>query len=172
MVSTGLICHGERGTRYQLVRPLGSQIRLKSPNVWLALDDSQNVEYIIKRPPGDDNDALAAFRHELEMQRLFANDPMIRQLVDYIPDSQPGGPMMVLEAFTDSLWDARNTRPFTTKEIKWVMKGILLGIFTVHMKGLVYTGRIKALKCAKGGILKLDMVSFRFKDGECCTWGV
>lgn len=80
------------------------------------------------------------------MQRLFANYPMIRQLVDYIPDSQPVGLMMVLEAFTDSLWDARNTRSFTTKEIKLVMKGILLGVCTVHMKGLVYTGRIKTLK--------------------------
>ncbi|QKX61001.1 uncharacterized protein TRUGW13939_08147 [Talaromyces rugulosus] len=121
------------------------QIRGKSPNVWLALDDSKpNVEYVVKRPPGDDDDtsssnALSAFRHELEMQRLFAKDPMIRALVDYIPDSEPSGPMMVLEAFTDSLWDARNARPFTTKEIKWIVKGILLGIFTVHTKGLVYT---------------------------------
>lgn len=41
--------------------------------------------------------------------------------------------MMVLEAFTNSLWEVRNARPFTAKEIKWVMKGVLLGIFTVHM---------------------------------------
>lgn len=66
---------------------------------------------------------------------------MIRRLVDYVPESEPAGPMLVLEAFTDSLWDARNARPFTTKEIKWIMKGVLLGIFTVHMKGLVYTGK-------------------------------
>ncbi|GKZ28934.1 hypothetical protein AbraIFM66950_001892 [Aspergillus brasiliensis] len=73
------------------------------------------------------------------MQKLFAKDPMIRRLVDYVPDSEPTGPMMVLEAFTNSLWDARNARSFTAKEIKWIMKGILLGIFTVHMKGLFYT---------------------------------
>lgn len=154
-VSAGLICHGEGGTRYRLVRPLGTQKRVKSPNVWLALDDSKtNVEYVVKRPPGDDDDgswshALTAFKHELEMQRLFAKDPMIRTLVDYVPDSEPGGPMMVLEAFTDSLWDARNARSFTTKEIIWIMKGILLGIFTVHMKGLVYTGTIEAIKGAR-----------------------
>jgi protein kinase len=63
-----------------------------------------------------------------------------------IPDSEPGGPMMVLEAFTDSLWEARNARRFTKEEVKWIMKGILLGIFTVHMKGLVHTGKSEAIK--------------------------
>ncbi|PWY75624.1 kinase-like protein [Aspergillus eucalypticola CBS 122712] len=131
MASAGLICRGEEGRRYRLVRPLGTPVRGKGCNVWLGLDDSNpDAEYIMKRPPGDQieeswSDALAAFKHELEMQRLFAKDPMIRRLVDYVPESEPSGPMMVLEAFTDSLWDARN--------------GVLLGIFTVHMKGLVYT---------------------------------
>lgn len=113
-----------------------------------------NVEcyYVLKCPANDTNDgllstALPAFKHELDMQKLFANDPMIRQLVDYVPDSEPGGPMMVLEAFTDSLWGARHARPFTIKEIKWIMKGVLLGIFTVHMKVLVYTGKTEALIC-------------------------
>ncbi|RDH17078.1 hypothetical protein M747DRAFT_356986 [Aspergillus niger ATCC 13496] len=144
MASAGLICQGEAGRRYRLVRPLGT-VRGKSCNVWLGLDDSKpDAEYIMKRPLADQNEeswsgALSAFKHELEMQRLFAKDPMIRKLVDYVPESEPSGLMMVLEAFTDSLWDARNVRPFTTKEIKWIMKGVLLGIFTVHMKGLVYT---------------------------------
>ncbi|KAI1938656.1 hypothetical protein LOZ66_003459 [Ophidiomyces ophidiicola] len=133
MVSPGLTSQGESGTRYRLVRPLGTQIRGKWPNVWLAADDSNNaIKYVTKGPPHDDSDAgespsaaLLAFKHELEMQRLFKNDPMIRRLVDYIPDLEPGGPMMVLEAFTNSLWDARNSRPFTAKEIKWIMKGVL-----------------------------------------------
>ncbi|KAL7655227.1 hypothetical protein ACMYSQ_007182 [Aspergillus niger] len=148
MASAGLICQGEAGRRYRLVRPLGT-VRGKSCNVWLGLDDSKpDAEYIMKRPLADQNEeswsgALSAFKHELEMQRLFAKDPMIRKLVDYVPESEPSGLMMVLEAFTDSLWDARNVRPFTTKEIKWIMKGVLLGIFTVHMKGLVYTGKNK-----------------------------
>ncbi|GKZ73022.1 hypothetical protein AnigIFM60653_005164 [Aspergillus niger] len=146
MASAGLICQGEGGRRYRLVRPLGTPVRGgKGCNVWLGLDDSKpDAEYIMKRPPAEQNEeswpgALSAFKHELEMQRLFAKDPMIRRLVDYVPESETSGPMMVLEAFTDSLWDARNVRPFTTKEIKWIMKGVLLGIFTVHMKGLVYT---------------------------------
>ncbi|KAJ9195966.1 hypothetical protein DTO164E3_6504 [Paecilomyces variotii] len=156
-VISGLTFRGEGGKRYRLVHPLGSRIHNKSPNVWLAVDDSDTgIEYVVKRPSEGDADelslsnVLSAFKHEVEMQKLFANDLMIRPLVDYIPDSEPGGPMMVLEAFTDSLWEARNARPFTTKEIKWVMKGILLGIFTVHMKGLVYTD-LKMENIALGG---------------------
>ncbi|RAL00735.1 kinase-like protein [Aspergillus ibericus CBS 121593] len=64
---------------------------------------------------------------------------MIRKLVDYIPDSEPAGPMMVLEAFTDTLWDVRRMRALSMREIKWIMKGVLLGVWTVHMRGLVYT---------------------------------
>lgn len=164
-VISGLTFRGEGGKRYRLVHPLGSRIHNKSPNVWLAVDDSDTgIEYVVKRPSEGDADelslsnVLSAFKHEVEMQKLFANDLMIRPLVDYIPDSEPGGPMMVLEAFTDSLWEARNARPFTTKEIKWVMKGILLGIFTVHMKGLVYTGKNEAIKSAgRQRVLKLSM---------------
>ncbi|KAL3261673.1 hypothetical protein ABHI18_003550 [Aspergillus niger] len=109
----------------------------------------------MKRPPADHNEeswsgALSAFKDELEMQKLFAKDPMIRRLIDYVPESEPSGPMMALEAFTDSLWDARKVRPFTAKEIKWIMNGVLLGIFTVHMKGLVYTN-LKMENVALGG---------------------
>ncbi|KAI2818372.1 hypothetical protein CBS115989_5267 [Aspergillus niger] len=89
MASAGLICQGEAGRRYRLVRPLGT-VRGKSCNVWLGLDDSKpDAEYIMKRPLADQNEeswsgALSAFKHELEMQRLFAKDPMIRKLVDYL----------------------------------------------------------------------------------------
>jgi hypothetical protein len=75
------------------------------------------------------------------MQRLFADEPMVRHMVDLVPESEPGvPPMMVLEPFQKTMWDARTTRPFSTREIKWIMKGVLLGILTVHRKGLVYTG--------------------------------
>ncbi|PYI07207.1 kinase-like protein [Aspergillus sclerotiicarbonarius CBS 121057] len=142
-LSPGSIHHGEKGTQYRLIRPLKTPSRGNNnkPNIWLAVDDTKpHIEYIIKQPSKNDNSsALSAFNHELTMQKLFAKDPMIRSLVDYIPDSEPAGPMMVLEAFTDTLWDARNTRAFTIQEIKWIMKGVLLGVFTVHMKGLVHT---------------------------------
>ncbi|GLB07481.1 hypothetical protein AtubIFM57258_002822 [Aspergillus tubingensis] len=93
------------------------------------------------------------------MQILFAQDSMIRRLVDYVPESEPAGPMLVLEAFTDSLWDARNARPFTTKEIKCIMKGVLLGIFTVHMKGLVYTDWQIAVLLAQLFQAQVDFIS-------------
>lgn len=139
MVSPGFTCHGEKGIRYRFVCPLGTQIRGKKPTVWLAVDAANAAaEYVAKGLPDDTEspaDALLAFKHELKMQRLFEKDPMIRTLVDFIPDSEPGGPMMILEVFTDSLWEARNARPFTATEIKWIMKGVLLGIYTVHMRG-------------------------------------
>ncbi|PGG98582.1 CMGC protein kinase [Blastomyces parvus] len=158
MVSPRVTCQGEKGSRYRLVRPLGTQIRGKRPNVWLAVDDcNDTAEYVVKQPPDDEtnigdslSDALLAFKHELKMQRLFEKDSMIQKLVDFVPDSEPGGPMMVLEAFTDSLWEARNARPFSTKEIKWIVKSVLLGIYTVHMKGLVYTD-LKMENVALGG---------------------
>ncbi|OJD20523.1 hypothetical protein ACJ73_08142, partial [Blastomyces percursus] len=81
-----------------------------------------NDHLMIRVTSQPSSDALLAFKHELEMQRLFEKDPMIRTLVDFIPEIEHGGPMMVLEAFTDSLWEARNARPFTAKEIKWIMK--------------------------------------------------
>ncbi|GAD94514.1 conserved hypothetical protein [Paecilomyces variotii No. 5] len=156
-VTSGFACRGEGGKRYRLIHPLGKRSAAKAPNVCLAVDDSNpEIEYVIKRPSEDNTDdgsssnALSAFKHELEMQKLFAKDPMIRQIVDYIPDSEPGGPMMVLETFTNTLWEARNMRPFTTNEIKWIMKGVLLGIFTVHLKGLVYTD-LKMETIALGG---------------------
>ncbi|KAK4241399.1 protein kinase [Achaetomium macrosporum] len=73
------------------------------------------------------------------MQRLFAEDPMIRPMVDFAAKTGAEPPMMILEPFQKTLWDARKTRPLTMQEIKWIMKGCLLGIMTVHRNGLVYT---------------------------------
>ena len=142
--STGLVCRGESGVIYQLVRPLREPIEGEKPNVWVAVDDStRRNEYVVKQPfesrDGSSRN-LAAFEHELDMQRLFMADPMIRSLMDYIPNSEPDGPMMVFEPFRKTLWNARTTRSFSTQEIKWIMKSILLGLHNVHKKGLVYTG--------------------------------
>ncbi|EFR05477.1 hypothetical protein MGYG_08490 [Nannizzia gypsea CBS 118893] len=71
------------------------------------------------------------------MQR-FRKDPMIRQLVDYISESESCGPMIVLQTFTHFLWETRHPSESSLREIKWILKCALLGIFTVHMKGLVY----------------------------------
>jgi hypothetical protein len=100
---------------------------------------------VAKAPSNEDNEVLnwPAFQHEVNMQRLFAEDPMIRPMVDYVPKTEVTKPMMILKPFQKTLWDARTTRPFTTQEIKWIMKGVLLGIMTVHRKGLVHTGSTK-----------------------------
>ena len=47
---------------------------------------------------------------------------------------------MVLRAFETSLWTARQQRPLTSSEIKWIMKSTILALWTIHRKGLVYTG--------------------------------
>ncbi|KAL2024451.1 hypothetical protein VTK56DRAFT_8262 [Thermocarpiscus australiensis] len=65
---------------------------------------------------------------------------MVRHMVDFVAGSDTGGgPLMILEPFQKTLWDARTTRSLSAREIKWIMKGCLLGIMTVHRKGLVYT---------------------------------
>ncbi|WQF87055.1 Putative protein kinase [Colletotrichum destructivum] len=38
-----------------------------------------------------------------------------------------------------TLWEARNTRRLTKREIKWIMRGILLGIGAVHAKRMVFS---------------------------------
>jgi hypothetical protein len=98
------------------------------------------------------------------MQRLFADEPMVRHMVDLVPESEPGvPPMMVLEPFQKTLWDARTTRPFSTREIKWIMKGVLLGIMTIHRKGLVYTGLPSPMLL----FLSQAPTYGRSQDGEC-----
>jgi hypothetical protein len=73
------------------------------------------------------------------MHKLFAGTPMLRKLVDFVPASESTRPLMILEPMSTTLWEARNMRPLTKEEIKWVMRGVLLGIATVHIKGMVYT---------------------------------
>lgn len=144
MLSPGLTCIGESGGKYGLVRPLGTQLPDYRANTWVAVKNlEKEEEYVAKGPlrSKDGKDvAASAFAHEVEMQRLFKDDQMVRPMVDYVPSSEPGGPLMILKPFEQTLWEARNTRPFSVPEIKWIMKGVLLGLYTVHMKGLVYTG--------------------------------
>lgn len=143
-LSPGLTCIGESGDKYELTRSLRTQLPNDQANIWVAVKDSdKKIEYVAKGPlfsKGGKNTATSAFMHEVEMQKLFKDDQMIRPMIDFIPSSEPGGPLMILEPFEQTLWDARITRLFTVAEIKWIMKGVLLGLYTVHMKGFVYTG--------------------------------
>ena len=144
--SPGLTCTAESGGKYTIVRPLGTQLPGSLTNRWVVVKDSnKEIEDVAKgpslTPKGTKDDATSSFKREVEMQKLFKYEPMIRPMVDFVPSSETGGPLMILEPFGQTLWEARNTRPFSLQEIKWVMKGVLLGLYTVHMKGLVYTGK-------------------------------
>ncbi|KAF2964584.1 hypothetical protein GQX73_g8984 [Xylaria multiplex] len=118
---------GESGTFYSFVQPLGKFAHTRK-NVWLIEEDGKSdVEFVAKGPSPEDDKLLGwpAFQHELKMQRLFNEDKMIRPMVDFIPSSTTDDPMMVLKPFELTLWDARNVRPMTTPEIKWIMEGVL-----------------------------------------------
>lgn len=129
----------------RVVAPLdtntGSPSRRNLWKVWR--DGNREMALVAKGPSKDDDRAQGwpAFQHEVNMQRLFNEDKMIRPMVDFLPSSDVDDePMMVLNAFEQTLWDARNARPMTTAEIKWIMEGVMLGLQTIHRRGLVHTG--------------------------------
>jgi len=139
MIFCGVCLRGESGWKYRLLSPLS-----KSPsNVWKAVDsEDECLEFIVKAPSNHDNASLdwPLFRHKIQMQRRFDKSPLIRQMVDFIPGSNLSPPMAVLQAFEKSLWNARNRRPFSLDEIKWIMKGVLMALWTIHPEGLVCSG--------------------------------
>jgi hypothetical protein len=130
-----------------LISPLGGEKiegeRIETaPNVWKAVDDvDESEQFVVKEPSSDDDAALKwpAFQHELEMQKLFKNSPFIRRMVDFVPSSALVQPKIVLQGFEKTLWTARNRRTLTDNEIKWIMKAVLMGLWTVHKKGYVYS---------------------------------
>lgn len=135
----------DSGVVYSFVAPLetntGSTLRRNLWKVWR--DGNHETELIAKGPSRDDDrtQGCPAFQHEVKMQRLFNKDKMIRPMVNFIPSSDVDDePMMVLNPFEQTLWDARNARPMTTAEIKWIMEGVMLGLQTIHRRGLVHTG--------------------------------
>lgn len=146
MSQTSMKLFGNSGRTYRLIEPLDSRRTSPSPAVWRAVDDKdEDQEYVIKQPKDYDPEPdYPSFKHEAEMQRLLSDSPFIRKMVDWIPaPTTSKKPAMVLQAFERTLWDARWSRPLTKAEIKWTMKAVLLGIWTIHRKGLVYTGKFK-----------------------------
>lgn len=130
---------GKSGRTYRLIHPLGHQ----RAGIWKAVDDADESEqFVIKGPSSDDNRSLSwpLFQHEVEMQTRFSGSAFIRQMVDFVPSTDGAEPKMVLQAFEKTLWTARTQRPMTTNEIKWIMKAVIIGLWTVHREGLVYSG--------------------------------
>jgi hypothetical protein len=138
-IQSGVCVQGESGRKYRLLSRLS-----KSPsNVWKAIDsEDEYLEYVVKAPSNHDDASLdwPLFRHEIEMQRRFDKSPLIRQMVDFVPSSNSSPPIAVLQSFEKSLWNARSRRPFSLDEIKWIMKAVLMGLWTIHREGLVYSG--------------------------------
>lgn len=143
MLGPGLKLTGESGRIYRLICPLGYQKTDSAPNIWKAVNDADESEqFVVKEPSSDDHRSLSwpLFRHELEMQKLFNGSAFIRQMIDYIPSLGEEEPKIVLQAFQKTLWTARTQRPMTSNEIKWIMKAVILGLWTVHREGFVYSG--------------------------------
>lgn len=136
---------------YQLLHPLGNQHPKRPSHMWKArIDDGDKGgfrEYVIKPPsPLDTPPGYPDFRHEVAIQTLFHASPMIRKMVDFIPpatsavDGSESKPAMVLQAFEFTLWDARWTRVLSLPEVKWIMKAVILGVWTIQEQDLGNTG--------------------------------
>lgn len=144
MLFPGSRFQGASGRRYRIISPL-SQKTDKSPHVWKAVNEKdEDHHFIVKQPSSDDDESQnwPAFQHELQMQRRFINEPFIRPIVDFIPASLSEAlpPKMVLKAFEKTLWTARLRRELTIEEIRWIMKDVLIGLWTIHREGLVHSG--------------------------------
>ncbi|KAK4545702.1 hypothetical protein LTR36_002656 [Oleoguttula mirabilis] len=135
-ISEGAELVGESGKTYLAVGSLGQE------NVWTAVerDDPSNI-VVLKAPAADDtSEAWPHFQQEMIMHELLKDCSAIRKQVDRIPPVEEDGspPILVLEIFETTLWQARTKRPFSKGEVQSVSKSILQGLKQVHDKGLVY----------------------------------
>jgi hypothetical protein len=83
-----------------------------SQNFWIAVDVVDEDQWFVVKEPSrhdDPSEGWPLFEHEVQMQKRFIKSLMIRKIVDLIPNSDVSGPMLVLQPFEESLWDARNT---------------------------------------------------------------
>lgn len=164
VLGPGLKLTGESGRIYRLICPLGHRELDNAPNVWKAVNHADESEQVVVKGPSSDDDRSLSwplFQHELEMQKLFTGSPLIRQMIDYIPSFAGEGPKIVLQGFEKTLWTARERRPMTSNEIKWIMKAVILGLWTVHREGFVYSGESLSAQ------LRYALTCCRFEDGKC-----
>lgn len=170
-LSRGLKVVGKRGQTYVLLDPL-VQRRGKRCHVWSASTETDETDQVvIKQTDNSDGPGWPNFTKEMQMQEYFRNSKHIRRMLDVIPPSSGAEPpMMVLEPFGKTLWDARMTRPLSTGEIRSVMKGILFGLGTIHHQGYVYTGSLRdGLSPISGAT---NSIEHRLEDGEHRCWWV
>lgn len=133
----------EAGKTYLAVDNLGQ------PNVWTGVEETcaekdNFTNVVILKAPSDDDDKAESwpkFVHEMIMHELFKNSPHIRKQIDRIPPVKEtkSPPVLVLEIFQTTLWQARTKRPLSRLEIVAIMKGVLEALRDIHAKGLVYS---------------------------------
>jgi hypothetical protein len=124
---------------YHLIHPLRPQRTEIAQNIWKALDDvDESEQFVVKRlSSGDDRSpSWPLLKHDFEMQKLFNDSAFIRQMIDFVPSAVGVEPKVVLQAFKKTLW---TERPMTSNEIKWIMKAVIIKLWTVHREGLVYS---------------------------------
>lgn len=120
-IKAGTCVQGESGRKYRLLSQISEKVSKSASNVWKAVDDHDaGLEYVVKAPSHHDSPSLhwPHFQHEVQMERRFSSSPFIRQMIDFIPQSDSALTMVVLRAFEKSLWTARNKRSMTMDEIK------------------------------------------------------
>ncbi|TKA21838.1 hypothetical protein B0A50_08507 [Salinomyces thailandicus] len=125
---------GESGKTYLAVGPLGQA------NVWTAVQNDEHGNIVVLKAPSTDDTGTSwpQFQHEMIMHELFKDCSYIRRQVDRVAPSENSPPLIVLEIFETTLWQARTKRPFSKDEVRSVARSILHGLQEVHDKGMVY----------------------------------
>lgn len=114
--------HGESGALYLFIIQSETGVtNVSRKNLRIVWQDSEQDRELVAKEPFKDDDKTQrwpAFQHEVKMQQLYKDDKMIRPMVNFLPSSDIDEPMTVLKPFKQTIWDARDTRPMTTAEIK------------------------------------------------------
>ncbi|KAK4498358.1 hypothetical protein PRZ48_011016 [Zasmidium cellare] len=131
----------ESGKTYLAVSSLGqANVWTGVENTGVGKDDFSKV-VVLKAPSEDDEQGTwTQFVHEMIMHELFKEAPHIRKQIDRIaPDKdKESPPVLVLEIFETTLWQARTKRPLSRLEIVAITRSILEALQVIHANGLVY----------------------------------
>lgn len=135
MLFPGQRITGRSGRIYRLLDPLGSRRSDAVSNIWRAVNEADELKHVVVKGPSKyDQKSLGwpLFQHEFQMQKLFEGSTFVRQMTDFVLPTTNQEPVIMLQVFEKTLWAARMQRPMTDNEIKWIMKAVLLGLWTVH----------------------------------------
>ncbi|KAF2859689.1 kinase-like protein [Piedraia hortae CBS 480.64] len=164
----GLVLTATSGKTYMCVSPLGQPNVYTGIETTSSSNPTNPKIVILKSPNQTEKPPYLTFQNEIRIHSMFPDAKGIRKVVDFVPSSSgpegaevkgtsdlvastpsddpsapssdgPTPPILILEAFSTTLWSARTTRPLTDNEIKTIARGILEGLREIHAKGYVYT---------------------------------